>query len=95
MESEEFKRDRPLEYGWDPNLYKYEHIAEIIERRIKHGVYPRGSVLSEVQLREEFDVGRGTVRQAMAILRDRRLVITRPSKGSIVQAYPPAGDILA
>lgn len=94
--TEEWRRDRPLEYGWDPNLYKYEHIAEVVQRRIARGQYPTGTVLSEVKLREEFDVGRGTVRLAMDLLRTRQLVITRPGKGSVVQALPPeSGDVLA
>lgn len=69
---------------WDATLYKYEQIAQILTERIRSGVYPPQTVLSEVTLEQEFGVARPTVRLAMKIIRDQGLVVTRRGKGSIV-----------
>jgi GntR family transcriptional regulator len=74
---------------WDPRLYKWEQIANVVAERIANGTYPSLAVISEVQLQEEFDVARVTVRKAMEQLRGRGLITTKPGKGSIVS--PPNG----
>jgi GntR family transcriptional regulator len=69
---------------WDATLYKYEQIAQILSERIKSGIYPPQTVLSEVAFEQEFGVARRTVRLAMEILREQGLIVTRRGKGSIV-----------
>ncbi|MFF3671226.1 GntR family transcriptional regulator [Microtetraspora malaysiensis] len=69
---------------WDPRLYKWEQIADVVAERIKDGTYPPLSLISEVRLQEEFDVARVTVRKAMQALREQGLITTKPGKGSIV-----------
>ncbi|GGP06793.1 GntR family transcriptional regulator [Nonomuraea glycinis] len=69
---------------WDATLYKYEQIAQILTERIRSGVYPPQTVLSEVTLEQEFGVARPTVRLAMKIIREQGLIVTRRGKGSIV-----------
>ncbi|WP_245642458.1 GntR family transcriptional regulator [Nonomuraea candida] len=72
------------EIEWDATLYKYEQIAQILSERIRTGVYPPQTVLSEVALEQEFGVARPTVRLAMKLLREQGLIVTRRGKGSIV-----------
>ncbi|GAA3143373.1 GntR family transcriptional regulator [Planomonospora alba] len=69
---------------WDPRLYKWEQIANVVAERIKDGTYPPLTLISEVKLQEEFDVARVTVRKAMEALREQGLITTKPGKGSIV-----------
>lgn len=69
---------------WDATLYKYEQIAQILSERIRSGVYPPQTVLSEVALEQEFGVARPTVRLAMKIIREQGLIITKRGKGSVV-----------
>jgi GntR family transcriptional regulator len=72
------------DHRWDPRLYRYEQIALIVEQRIDDGTYPVLSVISEVQLMNEFGVGRGTIRRAFQLLRDRGRIMTKPGRGSVV-----------
>ncbi|MEU4223055.1 winged helix-turn-helix domain-containing protein [Nonomuraea sp. NPDC026600] len=69
---------------WDPRLYKWEQIANVVAERIEDGTYAPLALISEVKPQEEFDVARVTVRKAMEALRERRLITTKPGKGSIV-----------
>ncbi|WP_113705641.1 winged helix-turn-helix domain-containing protein [Nonomuraea lactucae] len=77
---------------WDPRLYKWEQIADIVAERIKDGTYPPLTLISEVKLQEEFDVARVTVRKAMEALRAQGLIITKPGKGSIVSPESETED---
>lgn len=79
------------EINWPAELYKWEHIANVLRGRIQDGTYPAGHLLSEVLLMQEFDVARATVRAALAALRDEGLIVTRKGKGSIVRHR---GDVL-
>ena len=72
---------------WDPRLYKWEQIANVMAERIEDGTYPTLTLISEVKLQEEFDVARITVRKAMEALRERGLITTKPGKGSIVDPH--------
>lgn len=76
---------------WDETQYKYVQLAAIIRERIQAGVYPPQTKLSEVALEQEFNVSRPTVRQALAILREERLIVTLKGKGSVVVGR---GDVL-
>ena len=69
----------------------YEQVADHIEARIRAGEIPLGSRLpGEQELRREYGIALSTVRKAMGLLRDRGLVVTRPSKGSFVVREMPS-----
>jgi GntR family transcriptional regulator len=74
------------EEDWDPALYRWEQIANVIRQRIIAGEHdkPEDRLISEVALREEFDVARGTIRKAIEALREEGWIITKAGKGSIV-----------
>ncbi len=63
----------------------YVQVADIVAERIRSGeLVPRRPIPSEASLRQEFGVSRGTARQAVALLRERGLVITVPQRGTYV-----------
>ncbi|ADU06427.1 transcriptional regulator, GntR family [Micromonospora sp. L5] len=63
----------------------YVQLADLIAKQIETGkLAPRRPIPSESQLRGEYGVGRGTVRQAVALLRERGLVFTVPQRGTYV-----------
>ncbi len=59
----------------------YRQVAAILRQRIVSGSL-RGRVPSEKALAQEFGVAIGTVRKAMAILRDEGLIYTERGWGS-------------
>ena len=64
---------------------KRRAIVETLSQRIREGTYEPGDRLEgELRFAEEFGVSRGTVRQALAELQDRRLIATEPGRGSFV-----------
>jgi DNA-binding GntR family transcriptional regulator len=66
-------------------------LARILESRIRSGHYPRDERLSsESELMREFEVGRTTVRLAIAELRKRGLVETVSTRGTYVVKELPA-----
>ncbi len=66
-------------------LPAYVQLADLIAARIEAGELPVGRTIpSEKQLQETYGVGRGTVRRAVAVLRERRLVDTVPQRGTFV-----------
>ena len=71
---------------FDPTRPKWQQIAETLRARIADGTLPPRSLVSEVQLEAEFGVARGTVRKAIAALRDDGLLVTTPGMGSFVTA---------
>ncbi len=63
----------------------YWDVAEAIEARIHAGIYPPGSQLpTQEELAEEFSIARGTISKAIAILKDRGLILSRPPVGVFV-----------
>ncbi|MEO3821194.1 winged helix-turn-helix domain-containing protein [Plantactinospora sp. B24E8] len=61
-------------------------LADLLEKKIEKGELAPGQLLpSETQLRQEYGVARGTVRSAVALLRDRGLVVTLPQRGTYVR----------
>ncbi len=64
----------------------YQQIAEDLQRRIKAGEWPAGSQLpTEPELRELYaNASRNTIRDAIKLLSSRRLVETRPGRGTFV-----------
>ncbi|MDG4814686.1 GntR family transcriptional regulator [Micromonospora sp. WMMD956] len=62
---------------------RYRTIADELRRRIENGVIPPGALLpSESALAAEFRASRGTIRQAIAALREARLVRTEHGRGT-------------
>lgn len=69
----------------EPKAHTYQDLVEIIEARIRRGEYPLGSKLpTQDELADEFELGKTTISKAIAILRDRSLVVSRPPKGTFV-----------
>jgi GntR family transcriptional regulator len=63
----------------------YRVIAEDLRRQIESGKLPRGRQLpTEIELRENYDASRNTVRDAIKSLITRGLVETRPGQGTFV-----------
>jgi GntR family transcriptional regulator len=63
----------------------YLQLAEILGGRIERGDWAANRPIpSELQLVQEFGIARGTVRRAVAVLRERGLVFTVPQRGTYV-----------
>lgn len=64
---------------------KRQQIVDTLTRRIRDGHYSPGEKLDgELRLAAEFDVSRGTVRQALNELQHQRLIATETGRGSFV-----------
>ena len=62
-------------------------IVEILVKRIADGIYtPESQFPPENQLATEFNVSRATIRSAVGVLADRRLVVRRHGVGTFVAA---------
>ena len=69
-----------------PGHMYYTEIADILEARIHRGDYPKGSKLpTGTELGTEFEVSHQTIAKAMALLRERDLVVSRPPRGVFVK----------
>ncbi|MCK2219669.1 winged helix-turn-helix domain-containing protein [Actinomadura sp. ATCC 31491] len=75
--------------NWRDDLPRWEQIVRVIRRRITTGEYQPGRMITERQIIEEFGVAKITARKAVAGLRDRGLIYTRPNLGSFVGPEPP------
>lgn len=65
--------------------YVYMRVADHVAARIDAGELQRGARLpGERELAEEYGVALGTARRALVELRERRLVVTLPGKGTFV-----------
>jgi GntR family transcriptional regulator len=63
----------------------YRQIAEELRQKIEAGELARGAQLpTELELREQYDASRNTVRDAIKLLITRGLVETRPGQGTFV-----------
>ncbi|HTT53173.1 MAG TPA: GntR family transcriptional regulator [Streptosporangiaceae bacterium] len=63
----------------------YRQIAGDLRRQIEAGKLPPGSQLpTEIELREEHNASRNTIRDAIKVLTTRGLVETRPGQGTFV-----------
>ncbi|WP_176710441.1 GntR family transcriptional regulator [Micromonospora sediminicola] len=68
---------------------RYRVIATELERRIESGVIPPGALLpAESVLTAEFRASRGTIRQAIAVLREAALVFTEHGRGTYASLRP-------
>lgn len=75
------------------DLPKWEQIVRVIRKRIESGEYQPGRLITERAVREEFSVAKVTARKAIAALRERGLIYTRPNLGSFVGPEPPDEDV--
>ncbi|MEU4639265.1 GntR family transcriptional regulator [Micromonospora sp. NPDC023814] len=73
---------------------RYRTIANELRQRIEDGEIPPGALLpAESTLTSEFRVSRGTIRHAIAALRDAGLVATEHGRGTYAVAFvPPASQ---
>ena len=68
---------------------RYRAIADELRERIETGAIPFGSLLPpESALTAEFRASRGTVRQAIAVLREEQLVATQHGRGTYANPRP-------
>lgn len=73
-----------------PERPRYRVVADELRRRILAGAIPRGALLpSETTLMAEFEVARGTVREALALLRAEGLVVTETGRGTYARPVMP------
>jgi GntR family transcriptional regulator len=64
----------------------YQQIAEDLRRKIENGIFERGAQLpTELELREEYDASRNTIRDAIKRLISQGLVETRPGQGTFAR----------
>ncbi|WP_431912586.1 GntR family transcriptional regulator [Micromonospora carbonacea] len=64
---------------------RYRAIADELRKRIESGAIPPGALLpAESVLTSEFRASRGTIRQAIAALREARFVTTEHGRGTYV-----------
>lgn len=68
--------------------HAYVQVADDIARRIEAGEIPR-KLPSERALADEYGVAYVTVRHAMQILRDKKLIVTIHGRGTFVSASMP------
>ncbi|MEU1753891.1 GntR family transcriptional regulator [Micromonospora matsumotoense] len=72
---------------------RYRTIADELRKRIKSGAIVAGALLpAESVLTADFRVSRGTIRQAIAVLRDEGLVATEHGRGTY--ANPQRSEIV-
>lgn len=72
----------------------YQQLATVFRRNIETGAWPRGERMPTIEaLMAQFDMGRVTVRSALAELVAEGLVSSARGQGSFVTAAQPDGDI--
>ena len=72
-----------IDYGVATPVWR--QAAAILRRRIRSGQYEPGRAIpSEKQIEQEHGIARGTVRKAVALLRDEGLVVTVAGRGTYV-----------
>ncbi|GAA1235090.1 winged helix-turn-helix domain-containing protein [Streptomyces aureus] len=65
--------------------YRYEELADQITEEVRSGTLAKGAALpAERRMTEVYGVSIGTVRRAVALLRERGVVATLPAKGTFV-----------
>jgi GntR family transcriptional regulator len=66
-------------------------VADDIQRRIAEGEIP-AKLPSERSFAEEYEVAYTTVRHAMAVLREREIIITVHGRGTYVKSQEAGSD---
>ena len=63
----------------------FQQLADVLAGQIERGELRPGQLLpSELHLQQTYNIARGTVRKAMAELRERGLVVTIHARGTFV-----------
>jgi GntR family transcriptional regulator len=71
-------------FGSTP-IPRYVQLADLFRQRVAKGLWTSGTVLPSIeQLMQQFDVGRVTVRQAIAILADEGVLSPQRGRGTFV-----------
>ncbi|MDO5407715.1 MAG: GntR family transcriptional regulator [Eubacteriales bacterium] len=66
--------------------YRYEQIAEMIEKKIRDGEWEIGQKLpGELELAKEYHVGRSTIRETLNILQQKGMIDKRHGSGTYVK----------
>ncbi|MEW2445104.1 GntR family transcriptional regulator [Micromonospora marina] len=75
---------------------RYRQVAEELRHRILSGAIPPGSLLpSEATLMAEFAVARGTVREALSVLKSEGLTVSEKGRGTFARSAPPVRRLAA
>lgn len=75
---------------------RYRAVAAELRRRIAAGVIPPGALLPpEAALMDEFGVSRGTIREALGLLRVEGLILTARGRGTQVRPVLPVRRLAA
>lgn len=81
-----YVNDELPSFDQDDPAYVYMRVADHIAGRIESGdLRPAVRLPGERALAEQYGVALGTARRAIKELRDRKLVITLPAKGTYVR----------
>ncbi|MFE7159158.1 winged helix-turn-helix domain-containing protein [Streptomyces sp. NPDC057636] len=73
--------------------YRYEELADQITEEVRSGTLAKGAALpAERRMTEVYGVSIGTVRRAVALLRERGVVATLPAKGTFVLGAGADGE---
>lgn len=79
-----------------PKIRLYEYVSEEIESAIRQKqILPGEKLPSENELAEQFDVSRTIVREALKILRERRLITVQDGRGAFVLSPTPEASMKA
>ena len=74
-------------------MYKYEMIAEEIQKKIKDGTYPPDTRLpQEMEMCKIYDASRITIREAMELLVAKGLITKRRGAGTFVKSRGSGHD---
>lgn len=74
----------------------YHQLAEIISDRIRSGQYrPEEAIPSETTLAGRYGIGRPTVRQAMDLLVQKKLIVRKRGAGTFVRPPAPGVDLFS
>ncbi|MGI5292919.1 GntR family transcriptional regulator [Nonomuraea polychroma] len=81
-----------IDFHGDRALFK--QLADILRAEIARGRWRPGDRLpSETALMQEYEVGRNTVRSAIAVLKSEGLVMSQPREGTIVAGGDPVDRV--
>lgn len=73
----------------DTGVFLSNQIAVIIEERIQEKIYPANAQIpKELDLCAEFQVSRPTIRKALHLLEEKKLIFRLRSKGTFVVSHP-------
>lgn len=87
-------RDSQRPIDRDAALPIYEQLAQLIVDKMRRGQFASGQRLpTELDLAKSYGISRDTVRQAIAILQRRGLVVRRRAKGTFVAAQRVTQDL--